>query len=111
MGDDQLTEIFAALANPTRRAILDRLRQGAANVGELAEPFDLTLPAVSKHLKVLERAGLIRRRRRAQFRPCEIEPATLEQVASWAEQYRDLWDTSFDRLQTYLTEQNESSHS
>jgi len=100
--DDRLTETFAALANTTRRAILARLAEGEANVNELAEPFDLSLPAVSKHLKVLERAGLIERGRRAQYRPCTLDPAPLQAVVSWAEQYRPIWEARFDRMDDYL---------
>ena len=98
----RLDETFAALANPTRRAILARLAQGEATVNELAAPFDMTLPAISKHIKVLERAGLIERSRHAQFRPCRIDPAPLAEVAGWAEQYRPLWEERFDRLSEYL---------
>ena len=96
--DDRLDETFAALANPTRRAILARLARGDATVNELAEPFDLTLPAISKHIKVLERAGLIERSRHAQFRPCRLDPTPLADVAGWAEQYRPIWEERFDRL-------------
>ncbi len=99
---DRLSETFAALANTTRRAILARLAQGEANVNELAEPFDMTLPAISKHLKVLERAGLIIRGQRAQFRPCAINPTPLREVSTWAEQYRPVWETRFDRMDDYL---------
>jgi len=100
--DDRLDETFAALANPTRRAILARLSQGEATVNELAAPFAMTLPAISKHIKVLERAGLIERSRHAQFRPCQLEPGPLAEVASWAEQYRPIWEERFDRLGEYL---------
>lgn len=99
---DRLSETFAALANPTRRAILARLAVGAANVNELAEPFELTLPAISKHLKVLERAGLIVRGQRAQFRPCAIDPAPLREVSAWAEHYRPVWEERFARMDDYL---------
>ena len=98
----RLSETFAALANSTRRAILARLAQGESNVGELAEPFDLTLPAISKHLKVLERAGLVVRGQRAQFRPCILDPAPLEEISTWAEQYRPVWEGRFDRLDDYI---------
>lgn len=98
----RLDETFAALANSTRRAILARLAEGEAGVNELAAPFDLTLPAVSKHIKVLEHAGLITRGRRAQFRPCAIAPAPLAEVAGWAEQYRHIWDDRFDRMDSYV---------
>jgi DNA-binding transcriptional ArsR family regulator len=101
---DSLSVTFAALADPTRRAILKRLASGPANVKELSRPFDMSGPAVSKHLRVLERAGLIRRGRDAQSRPCELEPAPLKQVAAWAEAYREFWDASFDRLGGYLEE-------
>jgi len=104
MPADTLSLTFAALADPTRRAILERLAAGTANVKELSQPFDMSGPAVCKHLRVLERAGLIRRGREAQSRPCHLEPAPLEQVAAWAEQYRTLWDASFDRLDVYLKE-------
>ena len=100
--DERLTETFGALANTTRRAILARLARGEANVNELAAPFELTLPAISKHLKVLEHAGLIVRGRRAQFRPCVLEPAPLQQVSTWAEQYRPIWDSRFDRMDDYI---------
>ena len=102
--DDRLSETFAALANATRRAILGRLAEGEATVNELAEPFDLTLPAISKHIKVLERAGLVMRGQRAQYRPCALDAAPLEEVASWAEQYRPVWEARFDRLDHYLTQ-------
>ena len=100
--DERLDETFAALANSTRRAILARLAEGEATVNELAEPFDMTLPAISKHIKVLERAGLIERSRHAQFRPCRLDPAPLADVAGWAEQYRPIWEERFDRLSDYL---------
>ena len=104
MTDDQLSSTFAALADPTRRAILSRLAGGEAAVTELAEPFDMSLPAVSKHLKVLERAGLIARSRDAQWRPCHLEPAPLKEIADWIGHYREFWDASFDRLDEYLRE-------
>ena len=94
----------AALADPTRRAILSRLASGEASVTELAEPFEMSLPAVSKHLKVLERAGLIARGREAQWRPCRLEAAPLKDVADWVERYRQNWEESFDRLDEYLKE-------
>jgi DNA-binding transcriptional ArsR family regulator len=100
--DARLDETFAALANSTRRAILARLADGEASVNDLAAPFDLTLPAISKHIKVLERAGLITRGRRAQFRPCTIDPAAVAEVATWAEQYRHIWDDRFARLDNYV---------
>jgi DNA-binding transcriptional ArsR family regulator len=99
---DQLSMTFAALADPTRRAILARLASGERSVTELAEPFDMSLPAVSKHLRVLERAGLIARGREAQWRPCRIEAGPLKEVADWAERYRDIWEGRLDRLDTYL---------
>lgn len=102
MATDPLSAKFAALADPTRRAILARLCQGEASVNELAEPFDMSLPAVSKHLKVLERAGLISRGREAQWRPARLEPMALKGVADWLEHYRRYWDASFDRLDSYL---------
>jgi DNA-binding transcriptional ArsR family regulator len=102
MPTDQLSTTFAALADPTRRAILARLVTGECSVTELAEPFDMSLPAVSKHLRVLERAGLIARGREAQWRPCRIEAAPLKEVAEWAEGYRAIWEQRFDRLETYL---------
>jgi DNA-binding transcriptional ArsR family regulator len=101
---DKLSATFAALADPTRRAILSRLADGTRTVNELAEPFDMTLPAVSKHLKVLERAGLISRERLAQTRPCKLEAKPLQQAVSWIEQYRKHWEESFDRLEEYLKE-------
>ncbi|MGB3829216.1 MAG: metalloregulator ArsR/SmtB family transcription factor [Ornithinimicrobium sp.] len=100
--EDRLDETFAALANSTRRAILARLSEGEANVNQLADPFELSLPAISKHLKVLERAGLIVRGQRAQYRPCTLDAAPLEEVSTWAEQYRPIWEARFDRMDTYL---------
>jgi DNA-binding transcriptional ArsR family regulator len=100
----RLTETFAALASPTRRAILARLAVGEATVNELAEPFAMKLPAISKHLKVLERAGLITRAHRAQYRPCALDPRPLAEVSSWAEQYRSIWETRFDRMGEYLSQ-------
>lgn len=101
---DQLSLTFGALADPTRRAILVRLVDGEAAVTELAEPFSMTLSAVSKHLKVLERAGLVERSRHAQWRPCRLSPAPLREVAGWVERYRQLWEDGFDRLDDYLRE-------
>jgi DNA-binding transcriptional ArsR family regulator len=101
---DRLSATFAALADPTRRAILARLALGETSVTELAEPFEMSLPAVSKHLKVLERAGLIARGREAQWRPCRIEPRALKDVDDWLARYRRFWDESFDRLDVYLRE-------
>lgn len=102
MADEQLDETFAALANSTRRAILVRLAQGEASVNELAEPFNLTLPAISKHIKVLQRAGLVVRSRQAQYRPCTLDPAPLKQVSNWTDQYRPIWEGRFDRMDDYL---------
>ena len=102
--DDPLSVTFAALADPTRRAILARLAHGEATVLELAEPFDLWLPAVSKHLKVLQRAGLVSQGRRAQWRPCRLEPARLKDVSDWVERYRAIWEERFGRLDAYLRE-------
>jgi len=99
---DELTPVFAALADPTRRAILGRLARGETSVNELAEPFDMSLPAVSKHLKVLERAGLITRGRKAQWRPCRLAARPLKEVADWVDHYRRFWEESFDRLDVYL---------
>ena len=104
MSADPLSQTFAALADPTRRAILARLCSGAATVSELAEPFDMSLPAVSKHLKVLERAGLVSRGREAQWRPCRLDAAPLKDAAGWLERYRQFWEQSLDRLQDYLDE-------
>jgi DNA-binding transcriptional ArsR family regulator len=101
---DHLNTTFAALADPTRRAILARLTSGDATVLELAEPFDMSLPAISKHLKVLERAGLISRGRDAQRRPCRIQGAPLKEATEWIDQYRRFWEGSFDRLDDYLKE-------
>lgn len=102
MSPGTLDNTFAALADPTRRAILARLASGEASVNELAEPFEMSLPGVSKHIKVLERAGLISRGRVAQSRPCRLEAAPLGEVADWVESYRRFWEQSFDRLDDYL---------
>ncbi|MCI0600495.1 MAG: metalloregulator ArsR/SmtB family transcription factor [Beijerinckiaceae bacterium] len=104
MAVDRLSTTFAALADPTRRAILARLVLGESAVTELAEPFEMSLPAISKHLKVLERAGLITRSREAQWRPCRIEPGALKDVDEWLRDYRRYWTESFDRLDEYLRE-------
>jgi DNA-binding transcriptional ArsR family regulator len=104
MSPDRLSSTFAALADPTRRAILARLTLGEASVTDIAEPFEMSLPAVSKHLKVLERAGLIARGREAQWRPCRLEAGPLKDVAAWIEHYRRFWEQSFDRLDDYLLE-------
>ncbi len=106
MPNDLLSATFAALADPTRRAILGRLASGAASVTELAEPFDISLPAVSKHLKVLERAGLITRARDAQWRPCPLDGRPLKNAFDWLGHYRGFWTQSFDRLDEYLDEIN-----
>jgi len=108
---DRLDTIFAALADPTRRAILARLAAGEASVTELAKPFEMSLPAVSKHLKVLERAGLISRGRNAQWRPCRLEAGPFRDLAGWMEQYRDFWGESLDRLDDYVRKlQKEKEH-
>jgi DNA-binding transcriptional ArsR family regulator len=104
MSSDHLSVTFAALADPTRRAILARLSQGEASVTELAKPFDLSLPGVSKHLKVLQRAGLITQSRSAQWRPCRLESARLKEAADWVGEYRRFWDESFERLDEILQE-------
>jgi len=101
---DRLSDTFAALADPTRRAILGRLSRGDASVNELAKPFDISLPAVSKHLKVLERAGLISRGREAQYRPCRLKAKPLKEASQWIDRYRRFWEGSFDRLDDYLKE-------
>jgi DNA-binding transcriptional ArsR family regulator len=106
MATDQLSTTFAALADPTRRAILARLVTGECSVTELAEPFEMSMPAVSKHLRVLERAGLIARGREAQWRPCRLEAGPLKEVADWAEGYRAIWEQRFNRLETYLQQLN-----
>jgi DNA-binding transcriptional ArsR family regulator len=107
--DDQLSATFSALADPTRRAILSRLAEGEASVVELSRPFDMSLPAVSKHLKVLQRAGLVEQGRRAQWRPCRIRAQPLKDAADWVEQYRALWEERFDRLDGYLQELKQKS--
>ena len=101
---DRLNATFAALADPTRRAILARLASGETSVSELAEPFEMSLPAVSKHLKVLQRAGLIARGRQAQWRPCRLAAGPLKDASEWLEHYRRFWEESFDRLEDYLRE-------
>src|SRR3979490_1132296 len=101
MSPDQLTTTFAALADPTRRAILARLASGETSVTELAEPFEMSMPAISKHLQVLERAGLSARGRDAQWRPCRLEAGPLKDIAGWVEHYRQFWEQSFDRLDDY----------
>ncbi|KAA3642805.1 MAG: ArsR family transcriptional regulator [Chloroflexi bacterium] len=105
--DDRLSQTFAALANTTRRAILARLAEGEATVNELAEPFNMTLPAISKHIKVLERAGLITQGQKAQYRPCTIDAAPLQEVSTWTEQYRHIWEERFDRMDDYINQLNQ----
>ena len=109
MASDPLSATYAALADPTRRAILARLASGERSVTELAQPFAMSLPAVSRHLKVLERARLIERSREAQWRPCKLAPEPLKDVSSWLEQYRRHWEESLDRLEDYLKELQENS--
>ena len=106
---DPLSATFSALADPTRRAILARLATGEASVQEISRPFDMSLPAVSKHLKVLQRAGLVEQGRRAQWRPCRIKAEPLKDAADWVEQYRALWEERFDRLDSYLQELKQKS--
>ena len=107
--DRQLDDTFAALANGTRRAILARLAKGQASVNELAEPFDMSLPAISNHIKVPENAGLIERGRDAQFRPCNLNAAPLREVSNWAEQYRHIWEDRFDRMDALLQQLKEEN--
>ena len=104
--DDRLSQTFAALANPTRRAILARLTQGQATVNQLAEPFQMSLPAISKHIKVLENAGLITQGQKAQYRPCTLDAKPLEEISRWTEQYRSIWEASFDRMDNYINQLN-----
>ncbi|HEY0983905.1 MULTISPECIES: ArsR/SmtB family transcription factor [unclassified Schlesneria] len=106
MSQDSLSAVFAALADPTRRAILSRLREGEASVGELSQPFDMSPPAITKHLKVLERTGLIKRGRDAQWRPCRLSAEPLKEVLQWVEQYREFWDGGLDRLDEHLKQLN-----
>ena len=109
--DDSISSTFAALADPTRRAILARLALGETSVTELAEPFEMSMPAVSKHLRVLERAGLITRGREAQWRPCKLKAEPLREAAGWLDEYRQFWEQSFDRLEEYLQRlQAEATH-
>lgn len=110
MTEDSLNECFSALADPTRRAILAQLRQREMSVNELAEPFSMSLPAISRHLKVLEKSGLISRSRTAQRRPARFEPQAMKAVSDWVDQYRVFWDASFDRLDSYLKEIEGSRH-
>jgi DNA-binding transcriptional ArsR family regulator len=104
--EDKLSQTFAALANSTRRAILARLAEGEATVNELAEPFDMSLPAISKHISVLERAGLITQGQKAQYRPCTIDVTPLKEISTWTEQYRHIWEASFDRMDNYIDQLN-----
>src|SRR5262249_38068122 len=109
--DDKLSQTFAALANSTRRAILARLAEGDATVNELAEPFNMSLPAISQHIKVLERAGLITQGQKAQYRPCTINGTPLKEVSNWTEQYRPIWEASFDRMDDYIKQLNSKEKS
>lgn len=109
--EDTLTQTFAALASPTRRAILARLAQGEATVNQLAEPFRMSLPAISKHIKVLENAGLIIQGQKAQYRPCTINVMPLKEISTWAEQYRHIWEASFDRMDKYIDQLNNKENS
>ena len=104
LDDDRLTDTFSALAHPTRRAILSRLAEGEASVTELAEPFEMSMPAISRHIRVLEHAGLVHQGRRAQYRPCTLDTAPLEEALAWADQVRGVWEASFDRLDAYVRE-------
>ena len=105
--DARLDKTFGALANATRRAILARLAKGEATVNELAEPFNMSLPAISKHIKVLERAGLITQGQKAQYRPCTIDVTPLQEISKWTEQYRHIWEESFDRMENYIDQLNQ----
>ncbi|MCB0122606.1 MAG: winged helix-turn-helix transcriptional regulator [Caldilineaceae bacterium] len=104
--NDRLSQTFAALASSTRRAILARLAEGEATVNELAAPFNMSLPAISKHIRVLERAGLITQGQKAQYRPCSLDVTPLQEVSQWTEQYRHIWETSFDRMDAYIEQLN-----
>ena len=108
--ETKLDRTFAALANPTRRAILARLVGGEATVNELAAPFNMSLPAISKHIKVLEQAGLITQGQKAQYRPCVINVTPLKEVSTWTEQYRHIWETSFDRMENYINQIKEKDN-
>ena len=108
--DDRLSQTFAALANSTRRAILARLAEGEATVNELAEPFNMSLPAISQHIKVLERAGLIIQGQKAQYRPCTIDVAPLKEISNWTEQYRHIWEARFDRMDEYINQLNDKEN-
>ena len=107
--DDTLTQTFSALASPTRRAILARLAEGEATVNQLAEPFNMSLPAISKHIKVLEMAGLVIQGQKAQYRPCTINGLPLKEISTWTEQYRHIWETSFDRMDKYINQLNKEN--
>lgn len=107
--DDPLSAAFAALAHPVRRSMLERLSVGEATVNELAAPFEMSLPAVSRHIKVLERAGLVTQGQRAQYRPCAIDATPLREVSTWAERYRPIWEGRFDRLATYIDELDDAA--
>jgi DNA-binding transcriptional ArsR family regulator len=109
--DDRLSQIFAALANSTRRAILARLAEGEATVNELAEPFNMSLPAISKHIRVLERAGLITQGQKAQYRPCNIDVTPLQEISNWTEQYRHIWGTRFEQMDDYIDQLNNKERS
>ena len=104
--DDRLSQVFSALASSTRRSILARLAEGEATVNELAAPFDMSLPAISKHIRVLERAGLITQGQKAQYRPCTIDVTPLQEVSQWTEQYRHIWEERFDRMDDYINQLN-----
>ncbi len=108
--DDKLSQTFAALANSTRRAILARLAEGEATVNELAEPFNMSLPAISKHIKVLERAGLITQGQKAQYRPCTIDVTPLKEISNWTEQYRHIWEARFDRMDDFINQLNDKEN-
>ncbi len=108
--DDKLSQIFGALANSTRRAILARLAEGEATVNELAEPFNMSLPAISKHIKILERAGLIVQGQKAQYRPCTIDVTPLQEVSEWTEQYRHIWEARFDQMDAYIHQLNQKEN-
>lgn len=105
--EERLSQTFAALANTTRRAILARLAEGEATINELAEPFEMSLPAISKHIKILERAGLVTKGQQAQYRPCTIDAAPLKEISKWTDQYRHIWEASFDRMDEYINQLNQ----
>ena len=108
--EDRLSQTFAALANSTRRAILARLAEGEATVNELAEPFNMSLPAISKHIRVLERAGLITQGQKAQYRPCTIDVTPLQEISNWTEQYRHIWEARFDQMDDYINQLNKENN-